>query len=152
MGGVTAPDELEPMTSESELHDAEAGPEARAELRKRVRQIDDRLFLLVEVQVQTPFTLDVLFDRLEELTAGLDRFAYVVDLSGVRRPDARVRERLKQRVARINTRLVHAGLVVGGNAVIRAVAKLTAFSIGFRSFSFHKTVEEALEVCRRALG
>ena len=140
------------MRSEAEPYEAEMGPEARAELRRRVTQIDDRLVLLVEVPVQTPFTLDVLFDRLEELAAGLDRFAYVVDLSGVRRPDARVRERLKQRVARINRRLVHAGLVVGGNAVIRAVAKLTAFSIGFRSFSFHKTVDEALEACRRALG
>ena len=142
------------MSSEAQHYEAEMGPEMRAELRKRVTRVEgeDRLFMLVEVPVQTPFTLDVLFDRLEELTAGLDRFAYVVDLSGVRRPDARVRERLKQRVARINTRLVHAGLVVGGNAVIRAVAKLTAFSIGFRSFSFHKTVEEALVVCRRALG
>jgi len=142
------------MSSEAQHYEAEMGPEMRAELHKRVTRVEgeDRLFMLVEVPVQTPFTLDVLFDRLEELTAGLDRFAYVVDLSGVRRPDARVRERLKQRVARINTRLVHAGLVVGGNAVIRAVAKLTAFSIGFRSFSFHKTVEEALEVCRRALG
>ena len=142
------------MSSEAQHYEAEMGPEMRAELRKRVTRVEgeDRLFMLVEVPVQTPFTLDVLFDRLEELTAGLDRFAYVVDLSGVRRPDARVRERLKQRVARINTRLVHAGLVVGGNAVIRAVAKLTAFSIGFRSFSFHKSVEEAVEACRRALG
>jgi hypothetical protein len=140
------------MTSEGDLHEAEPGPEARAALRKRVSRIGDRLFLLVEVPVQTPFTLDVLFDRLEELADGLDRFAYVVDLIGVRRPDARVRERLKQRAARINHRLVHVGLAVGGNAVIRAVAKLTAFSIGFRSFSFHKSVDEAVEACRRALG
>jgi hypothetical protein len=140
------------MNSEVGLHEAEAGPEARAELRKRVRQIGDRLFFMDEVPVQTPFTLDVLFDRLEELTADLDRFAYVVDLSGVKRPDARVRERLKQRAAGINRRLAHVGLVVGGNAVIRAVAKLTAFSIGFRSFSFHKSIDEAVEACRRALG
>jgi hypothetical protein len=108
--------------------------------------------MMVEVPVQTPFTLDVLFDRLEELADGLDRFAYVVDLSAVKRPDARVRERLRQRAAQINPRLVHVGLVVGGNTVIRAVAKLAAFSIGFRSFSFHRSVDEAVEACRRALG
>jgi hypothetical protein len=107
--------------------------------------------MMVEVPVQTPFTLDVMFDRLEELAEGLDRFAYVVDLSAVKRPDARVREKLKQRVGRINQRLVHAGLVIGGNAVMRAVAKLAAFSVGFRSFSFHKTVDDAMEACRRAL-
>jgi hypothetical protein len=31
------------------------------------------------------------------------------------------------------------------------VAKLAAFAIGFRSFSFHGTVDEALEACRHAL-
>jgi len=123
----------------------------RAEVRSRVRRVDDRLFLMTEVPVQTPFTLDVMFDRLEELAAGLDRFAYVVDLSNVRRPDAAAREKLRQRVGEVNSRLVHVGLVVGGNVVIRAVAKLAAFAIGFRSFSFHMTVDEALEACRNAL-
>jgi len=69
----------------------------------------------------------------------------------VKRPDARVRERLRERVARINARLEHAALVVGSNAVIRAVAKLAAFSLGFRSFSFHASVDQAVEACRRAL-
>ena len=123
----------------------------RERLRGRVWQIEDRLFMLVEVPHQTPYTVDVLLDRLEELAAGLDRFAYVVDLTGVNRPDARTRERLRQRIGAINPRLAHVGLAVGANVVIRAVAKLAAFAIGFRSISFHMTVDEALEACRRAL-
>jgi hypothetical protein len=139
------------MNTEARPNESGAAPDALAELRRRVWKIDERLFMLVEVPVQTPFTLDVLFDRLEELAAGLDRFAYVVDLSGVRRPDAPARERLRQRVGQINPRLAHVGVVVGTNMVIRAVAKLAAFTIGFRSFSFHKSVDEAVEACRRAL-
>jgi hypothetical protein len=123
----------------------------RDEIRRRVRAIDDRLFLLREVPHQTPFTVDMFFDRIEELAAGMDTFAYVVDLTGVQRPDARTREQLRRRVTQINPRLAHVGVVVGANAVIRAVAKLAAFAIGFRSFSFHMTVEEATEACRRAL-
>jgi hypothetical protein len=140
------------MTVETGPFEAHAGADLRAELQKRVWQVADRLFVMVEVPVQTPFTLDVIFDRLEELATGLDRFAYVVDLSAVERPEPRVREKLKQRVGRINQRLVHVGVVIGGNAVIRAVAKLAAFAVGFRSFSFHKTVDEAVEACRRALA
>jgi len=124
----------------------------RAELRQRVWQIDDRLFMMAEVAVQTPFTLDALFDRLEELAVGLDRFAYVVDLTGVTRPNARVREKLRQRVGQISPRLVHVSVVIGGSVVIRAVAKLAAFATGFRSFSFHVSVDDAVEACRRALG
>src|SRR3954468_11875826 len=95
------------MTIEARPYGLDASPSERDELRARVWRIEDRLFILVEVPVQTPFTLDVLFDRLEELAAGLDRFAYVVDLTGVKRPDPRVREKLRQRVAQINPRLAH---------------------------------------------
>ena len=139
------------MTIEARPYGSDASPAERSELRDRVSKLDDRLFMMVEVPVQTPFTLDMLFDRLEELAAGLDRFAYVVDLSGVKRPDARVREKLRERVTQINPRLAHVGVVVGANAVIRAVAKLAAFAIGFRSISFHTSVDEAVEACRRAL-
>lgn len=121
------------------------------ELRGRVWKLDDGLFVFEEIPVQTPFTIDVMFDRLEELSARSDRFAYVVDLSRVKRPDARVRERLRHRVGRIRPRLAHVALVVGGNAVIRAVATVAAFVIGFRSFTIHASIDEAVEACRRAL-
>jgi hypothetical protein len=139
------------MSDEAQRRERDAASAELAELRSRVSRIDDRLFLLREVPIQTPFSVDAIFDRLEELVAGLDRFAYVVDLTGVKRPDAKTREKLKERILRINDRLAHAGLAVGSNPVIRAVAKLVAFASGFRSFSFHESVEEATEACRRAL-
>ena len=139
------------MPTSPRAHDTDAFVDGLDELRRRVSKVEDRLFLLVEVPHQSPFTIDVIFDRLEELAVGLRRFAYVVDLCGVERPDARTRAELRRRVAGINPRLAHVGLVVGMNAVIRAVAKLAAFAVGFPSFSFHMTVDEALEACRRAL-
>jgi hypothetical protein len=139
------------MTSEAGAGGPEAEPDTRAALRRRVWKLEERLFVFEEVPVQTPFTIDVLFNRLEELALGIDRFAYVVDLSRVQRPDAPSRERLRQRVAEVNPRLAHVGVVVGANAVIRAVAKLAAFAIGFRSISFHTSMDEAVEACRRAL-
>ena len=118
---------------------------------RRVFRIDDGLFLLRQVPVQTPFTVDALFNQLEELAAGLDRFAYVVDLTMAKRPDAPTREKLKQRIFGIHERLVHVGLVLGSNPVMRALAKLVIFASGVRSFSFHESVEDATEACRRAL-
>ena len=139
------------MSIEARPDDADSTFVELDELRARVSKLDDRLFMFDEVPVQTTLTVDVLFDRLEELTAGLDRFAYVVDLSRVKRPDARVRERLRHRVGRLRPRLEHVGLAVGGNAVIRAVAKVAALVIGLRSFTIHASIDEAVEACRRAL-
>jgi hypothetical protein len=139
------------MTIEARPYGPETSPDERAEIRNRVWRVEDRLFMLVEVPVQTPFTLDVLFDRLEELSAGQDRFAYVVNLAGAKRPDASTRERLRERVKQINPRLAHVSVVVDANSVMRAVAKLAAFASGFHSISFHSSVDEAVEACRRAL-
>ena len=139
------------MTTEARPQDQAPAIDEREEVRRRVWLVEDRLFMMVEFPNQTPLTIDLMFNRLEELAAGLDRFTYVVDLSGVKRPDAQTRARLMQRVRAVNSRLAHVGLVVGMNAVIRAVAKLVTFAVGFRSFSFHLTVDEALEACRRAL-
>ena len=139
------------MTSEAGAGGPEAAADIRDVLGRRVWKLEERLYVFDEVPVQTPLTIDVLFDRLEELAIGLDRFAYVVDLSRVKRPDAPSRERLRRRVAQINPRLAHVGIVVGANAVIRAVAKLAAFAIGFRSISFHTSLDEAVEACRCAL-
>jgi hypothetical protein len=139
------------MTEEPRPSGSHASPDA-AELRERVFRIDERLFMLREVPTQTPVTVDAMFDRLGELAAGLDHFAYVVDLRGAERPDAVTRARLKERIWQINERLTHVGVAVGSNAVMRAVAKLVAFAIGFRSFSFHASVDEAAEACRRALS
>ena len=139
------------MTLDARPQAPETAVDDRVALQRRVWRLDPDLFMLAEVPNQTPSTVDAMFDRLEELAAGLERFAYVVDVSGVSRPDARTRERLRQRVAHVNPRLAHVGVVVGDNAVIRAVAKLAAFVIGFRSFSFHRAVEDAVEACRRAL-
>ena len=139
------------MQIESRPYGADAAADEIEALRARVWKVEDRLFVYDEVPVQSLFTLDLLFDRLEELAAGLDRFAYVVDLRGVKRPGAEVRERLKQRVDRLNPRLAHVAAVVGNNVVIRAVAKLAAFAIGFRSFTSNVSVEDGLEACRRAL-
>jgi hypothetical protein len=133
-------------------HGSDARSPDLREVRARVWRLEERLFMLAEVPEQTPFTIDAMFDRLEELAAGLERFAYVVDLSQVKRPDARTRERLRQRIAKLNHRLAHVGVVVGANVVIRAVAKLAAFAIGLRSFTFHQSIDEAAEACRRALG
>jgi len=140
------------MMIEARPYGSDTAPAELEALRARVRKITDRIFLYEEVPIQSTFTLDLLFDRLEELSAGLDRFAYIVDLRGVKRPGAEVRERLKQRVKRLNPRLAHVSIVVGTDVVIRAVAKLAAFAIGFRSFTTHSSLEDAVEACRRELG
>ena len=140
------------MLIEPRPYGPDFAPAELAELRERVWRVEDRLFMFKEVPVQTTFSLDLMFDRIEELAQGLERFAYIVDLRGVKRPGPEVRQTLRLRVGRLNPRLAHVGVVVGStDVIIRAVAKLVGFALGFRSFTTHGSVDDAVEACRRAL-
>ena len=119
---------------------------------ERVSRIDERVLLMREIPVQSPFSINLMFDRLETLARGWDRFSYVVDLSEARRPDAETRAALKERVVRVNPRVTHVAIVVGGNVLMRAMARLLAYGMGMNSVGVHVTRAEAIEEAGRAMG
>jgi hypothetical protein len=132
------------------------GPDATREeseaIAERVSRIDDRVLLMREMPVQSPFSINIMFDRLETLARGWDRFSYVVDLSEARRPDAETRAALKERVLRVNPRVAHVAIVVGGNLLMRAMARLFAYGMGMTSVGVHVTRAQAVEEAARAMG
>ena len=66
------------------------GPESSREesdaIADRVSVIGERLLLMREIPVQSPFSVMLMFDRLEMLARDWDRFSYVADLSEATRP------------------------------------------------------------------
>jgi hypothetical protein len=132
------------------------GPDSTREesdaIADRVSRIDERVLLMREMPVQTPFSIDVMFDRLEALASGWDRFSYVVDLSDARRPDAETRAALKRRVLRVSPRVAHVAIVVGSNLLMRAMARLFAYGMGLTSVGIHVTRDEAIEEAERVIG
>jgi len=132
------------------------GPDSTREEREAIADhvscIDERVLLWREMPVQSPFSINLMFDRLETLARGWDRFSYVVDLSEARRPDAETRAALKERVLRVNPRVAHVAVVVGNNLLMRAMARLIAYGMGMSSVGVHVTRAEAIEEAGRAMG
>ena len=118
----------------------------------RVSIVGERILVIHELPVQTPFSVDLMFDRIERLARAWDRFAYVVDLTEAARPGPETRAVLKERVLRISPRVAHVAIVVGGNLIMRAMARLFAYGMGLRSVSIHVTRAEAIEEVGRAMG
>jgi hypothetical protein len=85
-------------------------PEECDAIAERVSLIEERVLLMGEMPVQSPFSINLMFDRLEALARDWDRFAYVVDLAEARRPDAETRAALKERVLRISPRVAHVAI------------------------------------------
>jgi hypothetical protein len=130
---------------------ADATSEERNAISDRVSVIGERLLLVHEIPVQTSFSINLMFDRLDELTRDWDRFAYVLDLTEATRPDAEVRAAIKNRVAPISARVAHVAAVVGGNRIMRAMARIVGYGMGLRHLSVHETRQEAIAEVRRAL-
>jgi hypothetical protein len=126
--------------------------EERDAIADRVSRLEERVLLMREMPVQSPFSITVMFDRLEALARDWDRFAYVVDLNEARRPDAETRAALKERVLRVSPRVAHVAIVVGGNLLMRAMARLVAYGMGLTSVGIHVTRAEAIEEAGRAMG
>jgi hypothetical protein len=139
-----------------ELRQRAYGPESTREEKEaiadRVSLVGEHLLFMDELPVQSPFSVNLMFDRVELLARAWDRFAYVVDLAEAKRPDAETRAVLKSRVARLNPRIAHVAVVVGNNLLMRAMARLFAYNMGLASVGIHATRAEAIEEARRVMG
>jgi hypothetical protein len=130
----------------------ESTPEEREAIAGRVSVVDDRILLIHEVPVQSPFSVKLMFDRFQALTHDWDRFAHVVDLTEAKRPDPETRAVLKAEFLVISPRVVHLAVAVGDNLLMRAMARVFAYGMGLTNVSIHATRAEAIEEARRALA
>jgi len=137
---------------EARPYDFDLSDEERREIRARVSAPLDRLIVYREMVVQTPFTIQLMGEEVEALSQGWDRFVMVTDLAACKRPDAPSRAMLRRRVSRVVHRVAHLAIVVGGNVMISAMARLVAYSMGYRSVSLHDTLDDALLEARRVLA
>ena len=129
----------------------ESTPEERQAIADRVSVVDAGILVIREMPVQSPFSVHLMYDRIEALSQDWDRFAYVVDLTEAKRPNPETRAALKERSQRISRRISHVAIVVGTNELMRIMARLFAYGMGLASVSIHATNAEAIERARRAL-
>jgi hypothetical protein len=137
---------------ESRRYGSEASAEEREAIAARVSVIEDRVLLMREIPVQSPTSIDIMFDRFDQLSNGWDRWAYVLDITEAKRPDAEARAALKVRGLRVSPRVAHVAAVVGNNLLMRAMVRIVAFAMGLKNVTVHATHGEALEEARRAIA
>jgi hypothetical protein len=145
--GLVAPVELE-----QRAYGPDSTREETAAIADRVSIVDDGILLMHEMAVQSPFSVNIMFDRFETLARDWDRFVYVVDLTEAKRPGPETRAVLKERVLRLKGRVTHVAVAVGNNLLMRAMARLFAYGMGLTSVGIHATREEAIEEARRVMG
>ena len=117
-------------------------------VRNSVSLIDENIIVVDEIEKFNAATINVEFDRLEELVKGLDFFSQVILLDGCRRPDAKTRKVIIQRFSKLANRINHISYCVGKNLLIRTSISFVMHASGNDNFSITKTKEASLQNCR----
>jgi hypothetical protein len=97
-----------------------------------------------ELPIQSVFHLDLFQEKLTQVAGPLTSYALLIDLVAAKPPNAEIRSRLKALFAS-QQNLRTAAVFTGKNFMLNVAAKFVLSGIGLKSFTIHKTLEEALK-------
>jgi len=133
---------------EAKAYGPDSNPAEIAAIQSRLTLHVPGVVMYREVPVPSPFQIGVFTDKLRQLTAGLDSYAMIMDLTQAKPPGGAVREALRALFSE-QKRLGHVAVFTGGNFIINTVAKLLLKNSGVRNLTMCKDEAEALAVVTR---
>ncbi len=120
-------------------------------MKERIWLEGDDMIFLHEYPRQTPFSVDVAFDRIEELAKSIGEFALIVNLCDAHKPDALARKQIKERYRILKGDLIHSSCYTGDNILINTVIRFVMHGYDIKSLSVHKSQEDAINRARQEL-
>jgi hypothetical protein len=134
---------------EAKAYGPDSSPQEIAAIESRLYMLRPGVVMYREVPVPSPFQIGVFADKLGRITAGLDSYTMILDLTSARPPGKQCREALRRLFAP-EDRLRLVAVFTGGNFILNGVAKLLLKNSGVRNLSMCKDEQEALALCAAA--
>ncbi len=106
----------------SQNYGSEASSDEVDILRARISVPAVNIILIHELPVVSPFSITVMWDRIDEITTPWSRFVVAANLVDTARPNTQSRHELTRRIAAHQGKLIRLVAATGNNAVIRAAA------------------------------
>jgi hypothetical protein len=127
------------------------------QLRERVSMAEPGVVLYREIASGTPETLAIVGQTIEELVAGLDAYAIVIDLADAADSSTTSEYRrfipnfFKELNQKAGGALKQVSVVFYGNPVLRVVTKFLVGRMMEMPFSIHSSRAQALQAARHSL-
>jgi hypothetical protein len=134
---------------EARSYGEDSTPEEIAAIRERVYVYrPPNVLMYVEVPVPSAYQLKIFGERMTELSASMDHFDLLIDLTHAKPPSAEIREVLKH-VFKAQQKMRRAAVFTGRNFMLNVAARFVLGSIGLREFTVDKTLQDALRSLER---
>ncbi len=114
-------------------------------IKDRVTVEGGAVILFKEIPIQTPFSVNIIFDQINLLKDQVNDYIIVIDLTEAKMPDVKVRRRIGERFTMLSENFKHVAFFTGKNGIINTAIKFVMYGINLKSYSVHKTKKEALE-------
>lgn len=131
-----------PIQIERRAYGPSSTPEEVAAIQARLRRIGKSSLLWVELPVQSPFSVSVMLAEIHRLTASMDGFYLVVDLTQADPPPQEVRSALYKGLDQL-VKMRKCACFTGRNFLLNAAVKFVLAAVRV-PVTMHKTQEEAL--------
>jgi hypothetical protein len=121
--------------------------EEREAIAERVSLYSDGLIAVRQMPVPTPFSLDLMWNRIREISQDMPSFSMMIDLSEASRPSDEVRAHLKKLFSTISPK--HVAAFTERNPILTKGASVVFGKLGLSSYSVHRTRADALAELRK---
>jgi len=125
---------------------------------EEIQAIKNRIFLhspeiiyYHELQIISPFSIKLAFEKVEELGAKMGAHGLLIDIRNTVRPDAITRRVINQEFTRLCENIAHVSFCSGKNFLINTAARFVMYQTNLDSFSVNKTIEEAVANIHKSL-
>jgi hypothetical protein len=133
-----------PLELESRPYGEDSTPQEIEAIRARVYKYSDNLIMYNEVPIPSRFQLRHFEERMNEISAQMDHYDLLIDLTAAQPPGAEIREQLKTLFSK-QKKLRKTAVFTGRNFMLNVAARFVLGRAGLREFSVHKSQEDALE-------
>ena len=128
---------------EKKRYAEDASTEEVTAIKNRVYLHNNQIIYYKEVPITTPFTTNLMFDKIDELANKMGPCGLIFDISTCEKPDSVARRSLNNHIKKLPDNIHQAAFIIKDNILIKTAAKFVMFQSNLKSYSINTTLEEA---------
>ncbi|MBT3585832.1 MAG: hypothetical protein HN509_13080 [Halobacteriovoraceae bacterium] len=132
------------MKIEKKIYTEDSTPEEIKLLRERVTKLKSGILYYQEAPTISLFQLDIMWGKVQELSLDLPKFDFIIDLTGIERPNAEIRDHIKKKLLAYKSRFDQIYIVYGKDRLLLFTVKFIMHYTGLENVNLKPTMEEVM--------
>jgi len=121
-------------------------------IKNRVSIIEDRIILLDEIPIVSPFSINLVFNQMTSFAKTMKDCGYLIDITDTDLPTAEARRAINSQFQSTLSNVKHVSFITGKNFIINTAARVVMYQTSLDSFTISKTRQEGIDEIKKVLS